>query len=1178
MSNKISFEQLRDGYVDTQGKKHHGLDEYQKATLKMHNLVVTAGAGSGKTSTLAARYCWLVVKQGIPVDEILTLTFTKKAAAEMYSRIYKELSGLIEPAAENACNSFDKAHIGTFDSFCGEVARIAAPHYGLTSEFANDDGSAIRDYARAQAVPFLLAHTNNSAINAIMLEKGLMTAANELFADPAIKYGSLARPLTMEQAEEDLQKQKADIIEHATSIIESIIGNVGIMKENFAGIPADKTGNKGSYGENIRPVINNPSPQVFTLTFEDIKKKADDFINALSFCNKASLQYAKKDDASVTVKGAHSEIKNILFPSLMNIFNVMYQWDDICDIVYRIVEFQNKINDYKKESGTLSFNDIADIALDALIHYDDIQQMFSKSFRAIMIDEFQDDNKLQKDIIKLLCKKADGTYASDKVFFVGDEKQSIYRFRGADVSVFKSLKDDELMDKDSECSLETNYRSEPPLIEAFNKIFPDVFMPHADDYQNFEAQYPEKGVALPEDTNVSPSPVPLMHFAIYEKPKTDSSNDDYDGDNNDNENESDYEYEAAYIAKKIIEVKARSADIKFSDFAVLQKTLTHQRSLEKYFRLGDIPFNSERPKSLFFDGPANDIMSVIKLIVYPDDRFSQAVFLRSPFSTSDDITFAKELMTDRRPSLSKPHTDKPDLINEPPLITEVRTFASTHTIAELVSWLWYEKGYRYETVYQAHLQNFSSLYDLLFGIATEADSRGLSLSGFIDLIEDYKSRDGNAEKELDLSLPPDPEMGEAAKDAVQLMTVHKSKGLEFPFVFIYGGDIGQQGNSSRDSSATVYKSKDYGLTINLKAAEGLPTGEDYPRNYFYKLAEDENKLQEEAELRRLFYVAMTRAKREVWLTANFKRSSEDPFKEEPGKVKTIRSFLRLLGKPGIINMQPNKEKTPNELNCGTVESLYTIEAIEQDILIKVDTTKVESDIIIPLDGKLEMAKTQYAASNIFKNPAQQVIIKSVSHLQEDEQKDNTSIQDIATLEKPPETPADIIIRKAGLTPGDFGTIVHACIEAYFRGQVEVEIPPRISAKLSKENENTILEEAYKMRDRFLASELGQKAQNADWRETEFPIVYYDDNVDIDGKQYPHRIINGTIDLLFRHEGIIYIVDYKTDSVKNPDDHKQQLEIYRKAVEAIYKTDNVRAFLFYLRFDTDNFKEIIPKLV
>ncbi len=184
-----------------------------------------------------------------------------------------------------------------------------------------------------------------------------------------------------------------------------------------------------------------------------------------------------KNETIIVIKEKIKELRN-KYSKLCSIASFIANYK-ITQLIYPLLnEFQNKFNDYKRSKGILTFADISHLALEILINHPEIREVEKTSFKAIMIDEFQDDNQLQRDLLFLLAEKQERNKKSvpepeelypDKLFFVGDEKQSIYKFRGADVSVFRKLKTE--LANNSNLSLITNYRSHPALIASFNSLF-----------------------------------------------------------------------------------------------------------------------------------------------------------------------------------------------------------------------------------------------------------------------------------------------------------------------------------------------------------------------------------------------------------------------------------------------------------------------------------------------------------------------------------------------------------------------------------------------------------------------------------------------------------------------------------------------------------------------------------
>jgi ATP-dependent helicase/nuclease subunit A len=311
---------------------------------------------------------------------------------------------------------------------------------------------------------------------------------------------------------------------------------------------------------------------------------------------------------------------------------------------------------------------------------------------------------------------------------------------------------------------------------------------------------------------------------------------------------------------KIAEL-VKTGERSYGDFAVLQRSYTQQRLLEKYFRMAGIPYATERPASLFEDAPLNDMYHLLHLAVYPDDRLSYAAVIRSAFAGLSDETlavcmgardvaaFSEELEASLAPA------ERENYARMRLLLDEVRVRARTANNCELVTYLWYETGYRYETLWNEEAQSYGSLYDLFFELARQSDARGEGLAAFVDSV----SPDALTLEDSDLSIPGEPE--DSAPVRVQCMSIHKSKGLQFPVVFIFGAGSKKQ---QAKNTGLVFYDDYYGPTINVGEAEDMPVG---TRNFFYQQAKNMDEAKERAELRRLLYVAMTRAEEEVYITA-----------------------------------------------------------------------------------------------------------------------------------------------------------------------------------------------------------------------------------------------------------------------------------------------------------------------
>ncbi|MDR2182029.1 MAG: UvrD-helicase domain-containing protein, partial [Treponema sp.] len=872
-----------------------GLDEEQLAAVYADsNTVVSAGAGSGKTRVLAARYGRFILEGVCKVDEILTITFTNKAANEMYSRIYRLLAGAARSNdnAREALANFHRASIFTLDHFCAVVARSASRRFGISPGFTSDEG-AVRDLARSLALRFVLDKRNDSALQQLVAEHKIRAAADKLFADPVLAHSPLSRPLDFEhfarlQKNELLARWKTKTGE-LSLLLEEMRGRYGGTKlfdtldplmKRVPAVP-DIEGlfnSAGSAGEKVRGEIG--AFFAFLSGLCDLSVKKDERQTASYQIVQQHYRRIKGDRQN---PGLRSELEAIANPAL--------QWDTLLGVFSLIAEYQKALNQKKREAGMLTFTDIAHLAVDALIRFPDIRSLYKNTYKKIMIDEFQDNNSLQRDLVYLLAENetrcgggvpAPGDLCPGKVFFVGDEKQSIYRFRGADVSVFRRLS----RDIGGALALGRNYRSHPDLIRAFNRIFgglraegdtplDDSVFPPAEC-----AEHSAEGRPSPPDYEASyrwtksgegwGESAPRLHFAFFDEDRM-SGDDPLKGP----------DYEAAYAAaairnlvrgKRLIRDKKTNSTrpCTYGDIAVLQRSYTNQHALEKQFKLFDIPFFTDRPAALMHDAPVNDMWSLLKLLVYPKDRIAYAALLRSPF-----VRLSEEALTlcllhggDIFDPAAENDMGSEDLIRYRAgrkLYEELLDDCRELPVSGLITKLWYDKGYRFETLWLPESQPYGELYDLFFEAAHSLEKRGKSLVDFLDYLEALASRE---EKPDDLELPGEEDSG------VRILSIHRCKGLEFPVVFLYG--CGVRENMNTGGALTLYTER-WGLTLRLPQAAELAQGGDY----FLDAEKKENQLKTIAELRRLLYVAMTRAESELFVTACMAGQNEEEKKALP---------------------------------------------------------------------------------------------------------------------------------------------------------------------------------------------------------------------------------------------------------------------------------------------------------
>ncbi|MDR0598563.1 MAG: UvrD-helicase domain-containing protein [Treponema sp.] len=1135
--------------------------EQREAAVVETSAAVSAGAGAGKTRVLAARYGWLIMSGRCEVGEILTITFTNKAANEMYSRIYELLSRYAQENhhARRAVENFHQARIQTLDSFSAAVARAACRRFGVSPDFTSGD-ARIREMARSLALRFVLDKRDDPALRGLIAEKKIRVTADKLFVEPLLDHSPLSRPLDFKALErvqrEEARKRWNELSRRAAGLIAGIREKTIPQDSAFAGrlsrvlsheveAPAIEALLEG--GESAGPPGAAPPVQA-----RSSREALARYIAFLAELRSLKTTVYKNDDAEVmAVKDSVGELKNDLYEKLEALAGLASRWDLVRAVFPLIEEYQALLNQKKREAGILTFTDVAHLAVDSLRLHGDIREMYRRSFKAIMIDEFQDNNGLQRDLVDLLADPA-------RVFYVGDEKQSIYRFRGADVSVFR-----ELLDRtERRLSLNRNYRSHPSLIRVFNLIFGG--------YRSAADPDPLPGVFPPEGTG-GLAPYEASYRWIYGGPGGEEAPAErrlrfafLDAGRLEPSQAADCE--AAYIARKIKAMvgggerifdrrENRERPCGYGDFAVLQRRYTHQHALERQFKILGVPFSADRPAGLLSDAPVNDLRVFLKLLVYPDDRIAYAALLRSPFVRLSDEGFA--LCALKGEGVFDPALDGELSPEDRERYREGRrayreTLEASRDlpVSALITRLWYDYGYRYETLWSSSSQAYGDLYDLFYAIARTVEDQGKGLTDFLDYLEALAEGEGKAD---DSALPGEEESG------ARLMSIHRCKGLEFPVVFVYGCGHGE--DTSLERELTLF-SETWGLSLNLPPAEELLPLEG-PGDYFYLLEKEEHRKKSQAELRRLFYVAMTRAESALFVTAAIPKQTKAEREElDPGSFDSEDAFIAArfeqyraredIASVSFLRLLPRLEGE---------NPLYAIEAIPGPGGGEppgIPRRREGRAAPLSMEEAALRARAEYEEAPPPSPPPRVPRIIAASSLQV---KQNTPLPAAASpgTAKPDGTAG----LPGGLKSEDFGTIVHGFIEDLFNRRPP-RIPPRYAALIGSERGIAETEAAARsMAEGFFNAPLGRKALAASFRKTEYAILSAVDLPGAAGAAPDRVLISGKIDLLFDDGEAVYVVDFKTDRDEDPLRHAGQLAVYQRAVEDIFAKP-VKARLFYLR--------------
>ncbi|MFW6213953.1 MAG: UvrD-helicase domain-containing protein, partial [Spirochaetota bacterium] len=809
-----------------------------------------------------------------------------------------------------------------------------------------------------------------------------------------------------------------------------------------------------------------------------------------------------------------------------------------------------------------------------------VRDYYKARFDAIMIDEFQDNNEEQKRLLYLLAERDDchqpAPGAADlnpsKLFFVGDEKQSIYRFRGADVSVFRMLAD-ELGGERAQLILGANYRSEPGLIRFFNSFFAHVFA-------GAESAYEARFLPL-RFRDASPGVHPTVEHWRVEK-RTQGDGDflpDVDAQ----------AYHIAARLRRLIESQtllvgpdARPAE--YRDVAILLKSSSNQIRLERMFRLFGIPYVSGAVRSLFLEAPVSDLYNVLQLAVYPDDRVAYAAYLRSPLVGLSDEGLVRQLLSVSEaaggeaaadgenaaggeaaadgenaaggeaaadgenaagglfdPAAGLSAEDHRRLARAHERYEQIVAAADARPITELLFVMWYEWGYRYHLLRREEYVPYLEYFDLFWELAHSFEQRGLA--AFLDEVRRHLGENQKLD-ELEY-LGPEGE-------GVEIMTVHKSKGLEFPVVIVANTE--NAGRNDSVSGAPYYWDNELGPAWNIGY---LPEGSvrEKPANYLYTAQAVQAALEEAAERKRLLYVAATRAESHLIFC---------------GLAEDRKNSFNELITPAF---QAAQEEVAED--SGITASIIDLEpvAAEQEFAGRRSAARTSiGDLALRYDA-LPTVERRYVRPEIS--------VSAVNAAYRELAEVNRSDAVGAEGGRPP-LASDALIDANDLG-AEFGTLCHELIERAPTGGYPHEREARLAtaravagfgaaiSRRTPKEQATLLADAVGLAESFLGSE--------EWRRIEADVATGTASVAHElafllqanaivpgGGKRRNVIVRGKIDLLIEYSDQIEIIDFKSDRVVEAEHYAMQLVLYRQAARELYGRP-VRVALFDLRAAT-----------
>ncbi len=1212
-------------------------DEQQEAIENRgQNLLISAAAGSGKTAVLVERIVNLAINGEADIDKMMIVTFTRAAAGEMRERILEAFNNKIAEPNSNSeiikrqINLIGKSMIATIHSFCTSILRnyfyeveldpnfrvLETMEAGIMKQEALEE--VLEEEYEKQSEDFIkliemfTGDRDDSEIeNIIMRTHSFIQSQPEPYkwlSKKVEKFNMTESELensdwyniVMESMKMKIENA-ADMLKSAMKVAEMLDGpepyldnlipeyeaveNVLEIFSEIENSDIDRLDNAGD--------INS---------FSDKKFSQQSVINALDFIEFKRLKTAKKTDYSEDLielsKGyrdsAKKEIedlkKNIEDIDIQNQTEILNRMYGPMKYLSEIIEkFDNRYSEKKAERGSLDFNDLEHKTL-KILENEDIQESLRERFDYIFVDEYQDSNIVQETIVNRIKRE-------DNLFLVGDVKQSIYRFRLADPTLFvdkykRFSKDSdreklyyqnstsESSDERENClnslnkriDLAKNFRSRADVLEWTNFIFKNIMSEKLGEIEYDESAYLYTGADYENEYDTR------TEVNIVESDEIEDA-DDYINELRKEE------VEAKLIAEKIKELKKLKTydakkreyrNVENKDIVILMRSIKNRADKYEEILLNeDIPVYTDADKGYFTAVEVKVFLNLLNII----DNKRQDIPLISTMKSfvggfsleelSDIRLFSKEgYFYDAVFKYIEENEDELSLKLKEFLdrISNWKKMSRFYKLDEFIWKVMIESDYYYYVGSLNNGKQRQANLELLVDKANEIEKT--SVSGLFNFL-----RFSDRIKDIDSDMGAAKILGEN-ENVVRIMSIHKSKGLEFPFVICAG--LGNLFNT-RDTRSNLLFHKDLGVGIDYVDIE-----ERYKMSTISKRAIIEKiRIETLSEEMRILYVAMTRAKDKLILFGTVKDASKiidtDRFMSQENSQDISQD-----NSPEISNGKVSRKESSIPLS-----KLLSARSFIDWIAMSIESDTSYKNYIVNIRGREDVSIAE-KAKDIRKENLKKIIeesktsdVKESIYIDRLNWKypfaDETEMQsrfgvtaflanedNKSRIEETVELPK-FMEEDREPTAAEIGTSVHAILENlsfrkdWTKEELILEAEKLVARELITEYEFERIN--FDSIISFFESELYDRIKNSDNIRKEQSFVYKIS--DIGGDIY----LQGTIDCSFEEDGELVLLDYKTDRSTSDryfnEMYSEQLKLYEEAMEDITKKKVKEKYIYAL---------------
>lgn len=1055
------------------------------------NVSLLAGAGSGKTYVLMKRFVQILrADLSVNPTNIVAITFTRKAADEIKGRVRQAVSECVEQAQNDLerlrwqehLQKVESAPISTIHSLCSRILRDNPVETQLDPEFTILEDFEAQDFFKETLQQYLRKNIKeNAALRRLVQTYGVNSFVNQVTAlgdklSELVREENLAEPYL--KAKEELPALQQKLFAAVREVIEA--------REALGAKTKGRQTLTEAAGllDEMQKQLLAPEPDCSLLDASGVVK--------------------------VSGKALAAELTNLknLRQKLNNVLLNAKGCDLVQDWLAVLQEFYACLSARKQENNVLFNDDLDLLAIEHLQKNEALRQKYQERYKYIMVDEFQDTNERQSQLIYLLCgNKLDNT---NNLFIVGDVKQSIYRFRHADVSVFNKVKEDIAQNAGQNLGMKTNFRSTQSIVESCNTAFCQLM------------DLPKEEICLEhhEGANTGGAKVCLLQVPYKSK--------DDDLGAKEDKWQKEAEAIAAYLQQELpkVEPQLRPGASK----AILLRAMTHCEILRQTLQGYGINCVVVKGKGFYEQQEALDILNLLAALHNRYASLELAGALRSNYFGLDDATLTQlfwqtendkplwdvlQAVGSGELQLNLPPEQQALAMHAAERLRSLRQAAALMALPELFAQLWDELKPEFVLSQQENGPSKLANVKKLRRLAQQyCQTKQASLAEWLQNVKDLRA---SSSKEPAATVQTD--------DALQIMTIHNSKGLEFDLVILPQLDKSVKG----DTASIKYlpgKEGEQGL-LGIK----VPDKEMQLQNSgVYEQAKTRDSELEEAESRRLLYVAMTRAQKQLLMVGTV---AEEKLPEAVIGLPAAKGWWQQLQAVYEVDWDKQESSCPwVRLLCADALSPAVVQhGVQQQLAL-------EPLALAPLPAYAACGRTCFTAS----------ALQTYLHCQR-----QYYYQQVLTV---PELEQTVAGEQAHELPASVtGSIVHKALELYNGYNAEAVF----AVALEKFAPGAAATQAKSMFDAYIVSDLYKALPKKQKRELEFVQPLQQE-----------LAAEGVIDLLaFDEADKMIIVDYKTGTPPEPDEVKlgyaYQLALYKDAAEKLYPGKRVvRAELHFLQ--------------